>query len=94
MFMSHFGRVTRPDFGLYSIRLLPCRFVRISCRLLSEISSFLASFLMFSDFFSSIIPRRSAVVSINLNWGLHLLRVRKFLSVRFLTFYRKYRRMF
>jgi hypothetical protein len=41
----------------------------------------LASFFMFSDSCSSIIVRRSAVVSIRLNLGLHLLRIRKFLSV-------------
>ena len=82
MFISHFGNVTFPVFWLYSTKLCWQRFVRISCRLFSGISSFLASFFMFSDFCSSIIVRRSAAVdSICLNLSSQLLRVRKFLSV-------------
>ena len=81
MFISHFGNVTFPVFWLYSTKLCWQRFVRISCRLFSGISSFLASFFMFSDFSSSIIMRRSAVDSICLNLSSQLLRVRKFLSV-------------
>jgi hypothetical protein len=46
----------------------------------------LASFFMFSDFCSSIIVRRSAVVSIRLNLGFQLLTVRKVLSVSFFGF--------
>ena len=68
------------------MRLCLRRFVRISCRLFSGISSFLASFFMLCNFCSSIIVRMSAVVSIGLNWGLRLLRVRKFLSVPFFGF--------
>ena len=86
MFISHFGSDTFPVSWSYSMRLCLRRFVRISCRLFSGISSFLASFFMFCDFCSSIIVRRSAVDSICLNWSLRLLRVRKFLSISFFGF--------
>jgi len=51
MFVSHFGNVTFSVFWLYSMKLCLLRFVRISCRLFSGISSFLASFFMFSGLF-------------------------------------------
>jgi len=67
MLISHFGSVTFPVFRLYSTKLCLLRFVRISCRFFSGISSFLASFFMFNDSCSSIIVSKSAVDSICLN---------------------------
>lgn len=64
MFISHFGSDISPVFGLYSMRLCFCRFVRISWRFFWDIFSFLDKFSIVRISSSSMIVRRSAVVSI------------------------------
>lgn len=67
IFASHFGRVTFPVLGSYSIKLCLLRSVRIVCSFSVGISKCLASCLMFFGAFSSIIVSKSAVVGIGLN---------------------------
>ena len=64
MFISHLGSVISLVFGLYSMRLCFCRFVMISWRAFWEIFSFLDSFFRVRISSSSMIARRSVVVSI------------------------------